>query len=93
MQWSPQKNKRGRALYSSHPDLTVRFVKESSLQPRELFPDIDHMDVAVRQETLSSCHGQPTLLQLPVVPSYALTVHKTQALSIKHRVNGCLEVA
>ena len=91
MQWSPQKNRRGRTLYSSHPDLSVRFVKESSLQKREMFPDIDHMDVAARQETLSSCHGQPTLLQLPVVPSYALTVHKTQALSIKHTVRGCLE--
>ena len=56
-----------------------------------MFPDNDHMDVAVKQETLSSCHGQPTLLQLPVVPSYALTAHKTQALSIKHTVRGFLE--
>jgi len=91
MQWSPQKNQRGRALYSSHPELSVRFVKESSLRKREMFPDIDHMDVAVRQETLSCFQGQPTMLQLPVVPSYALTVHKTQALSIKHTVRGCLE--
>ena len=30
-------------------------------------------------------------MQLPLVPSYALTVHKTQALSIKHPVRGCLE--
>jgi hypothetical protein len=29
------------------------------------------------------------MLQLPLVPAYALTVHKTQALSIKHLVLGC----
>ncbi len=28
---------------------------------------------------------------MPVVPSYALTVHKTQAMSIKHIVLGSLE--
>ena len=91
MQWSPERSQRGKALYSSHPELSVRFVKESSLRKREMFPDIDHMDVPVRQETLSSILGQPALLQLPVVPSYALTVHKTQALSIRHIVRGCLE--
>ena len=31
------------------------------------------------------------LLQLPIVPAYALTTHKTQALSIPHRVYGSLE--
>ena len=31
------------------------------------------------------------MLQLSVVPAYALTIHKTQALSIKHVVCGCLE--
>ena len=91
MQWSPEKTQRKKALYSNHPELSARFVKESSLHKREMLPDIDHMDVAVRQETLSSTHGQPALLQLPLVPSYALTVHKTQALSIKHVVRGCLE--
>ena len=44
-----------------------------------------------RQETITSIRGEPVLLQLPVVPCYALTVHKTQALSIKHLVLGCLE--
>ena len=61
------------------------------MQKREMFPDIDTMDVTCRQETLSLVQGQPCMLQLPVVPSYALTVHKTQALSIKHLVLGCLE--
>ena len=31
------------------------------------------------------------MLQLPLAPAYSLTVHKTQALSIKHLVLGCLE--
>ena len=53
--------------------------------------DLDHVDVTARQETLTACQGQPVLVQLPLVPSYALTVHKTQALSIKHAVRGCLE--
>ena len=91
MYWVPEKNQRGKALYSSHPELSVRFVKEASLQKREMFPDIDHVDVPARHETLASVQGQPVLLQIPLVPSYALTVHKTQALSIKHIVRGCLE--
>jgi len=93
MYWNPQRTEKGKALYSSHPELLARVVKESALQKREMFPDVDHIDVTARQETLSSFQGQPALLQLPIVPSYALTVHKTQALSIKHIVRGCLEGA
>ena len=33
---------------------------------------------------MSNVLGQPVQIQLGVVPCYALTVHKTQALSIKH---------
>ena len=35
--------------------------------------------------------GEPVMLQLSIVPAYALTIHKTQALSIKHIVRGSLE--
>ena len=42
-------------------------------------PDLDHVDVTARQESLTACQGQPVVVQLPLVPSYALTVHKTQA--------------
>ena len=49
------------------------------------------MDIRVRQETLITMPGQPVLVQLPLIPAYALTVHKTQALSIKHIVRGCIE--
>ena len=31
------------------------------------------------------------MLQLPVQPAYALSIHKVQALTIRHTVNGCLE--
>ncbi len=54
-------------------------------------PEVHFLDLCARHETMAAIQGQPVLLQLPVVPAYALTVHKTQALSIKHRVNGCLE--
>ena len=89
--WHPEKAQRRKALYATHPELLARFAKESAMQKREMFPDIDTMDVTCRQETLSRVQGQPCMLQLPIVPGYALTVHKTQALSIKHLVLGCLE--
>ena len=40
-------------------------------------PDIDHMDIGARQENLA-VRGEPIMLQLCVVPAYALTIHKTQ---------------
>ena len=57
------------------------------MKKRVLFPDIDHLDLQVRQESLKA-RGEPCMLQLCVVPAYALTIHKTQALSIKHLVLG-----
>ena len=93
MYWNPPSTEKGKSLYSSRPELLARFVKESALHKREMFPDIDHIDVTARQETLASVPGQPSLLQLPIVPAYALTVHKTQALSMKGVVRGCLEGA
>ena len=88
--WSPGSIDSKKALPSSNPELLVRFAKETSVNKAELFPDIDTLDVVARQETLKF-RRQPQMLQLPLVPAYALTIHKTQALSIKHRVNGCLE--
>ena len=49
-------------------------MKESSLKKEELLADIDHMDIQVRQETLTNVQGQPVLVQLPIIPCYALTV-------------------
>ena len=68
-----------KAVVASHPGLCARFVKETALQKRgALLPDIDMIDCAVRQENLKIA-GEPIMLQLPLQPSYALTVHKTQA--------------
>ena len=88
--WNPGSIDSKKALPSSNPELLVRFAKEASVTKSELFPDIDTLDVVARQEALKA-RGEPQMLQLPLVPAYALTIHKTQALSIKHRVNGCLE--
>ena len=51
----------------------------------------DFIDVIPRQETLPAVSGHPVLLQLPLVPCYALTVHKVQSLSMTDIVRGCLE--
>ena len=91
MQWTPERVENKKALPASFPNLLVRFVKEASLQKKEMFPDVDYMDVTVRQETMMHVRGEPVLVQIPVVPCNALTIHKTQALSIKHDVFGCLE--
>ena len=55
-----------------------------------MLPALHFMDVGARQENLA-VKGEPIMLQLPLAPAYGLTVHKTQALSIKHLVIGCLE--
>ncbi len=91
LHWYPASVLTKKALPSSHPELLVRFAKESALKKSEMYPDMDHMDVTARQETLVNVIGQPVVLQAPIVPSYALTVHKVQALSISHIVRGCLE--
>ena len=88
--WYPESVASNKALPASFHDLLVRFVKESALSKREMFPDVDHMDITARQESLT-IRGDAILLQIPLVPAYALTVHKTQALSIKHLVLGCVE--
>ena len=91
MYWHPKKTENQRlALPASHPDIMARFLKETSVNKQELFPDVDHIDVQVRPETLRS-RDEPVILQLPLVPCYALTIHKTQSLSVKHIVRGCLE--
>ena len=80
-----------KALPSSHPELIARFLKESSVSKQNLYPDIDHIDLQVRQENLQ-VRGDPVMLQLSVTPCYALTIHKTQALSIRRAFvdSGCI---
>ena len=68
-----------KAVPASHPGVCARFVKETALQKQSaLLPDIDMIDCTVKQEPLKIAAG-PIMLQLPLQPSYALTVHKTQA--------------
>ena len=76
---------------SFHEDVGARFIREASLIKREMVADVDHIDIGPRQETLVGIPGNYALEQLPIVPAYGLTVHKSQALSIKHEVLGCLE--
>ena len=91
LHWHPGSTEsKRRALPAYCSDLLARFCKESSLSKQEMLPDMDFMDLGARQETLN-IRGEPILLQLCVVPAYALTIHKTQALSIKHLVLGSLE--
>ena len=91
LHWHPgsTENKR-RAIPAYNPDLLARFCKESALSTAHMLPELHFMDVGARQENLA-VKGEPIMLQLPLAPAYALTVHKTQALSIKHLVIGCLE--
>jgi hypothetical protein len=121
LSWTPASVESGKALSAGHPELHARFAKESSMSRPSMLPEVDFLDLNVRQETIGNVQGQPVLLQLPLagcsdgerllfalqtawerrggtnaspvwqVPSYALTVHKTQALSIRHRVDGSLE--
>jgi len=92
LHWHPEEAcTKGKAVSATHPEILVRFAKESAIKKSEMVPDIDHMDVTVRQETLTTVLGWPVLLQVPLIPCYALTVHKTQALSIRHTVRGSLE--
>ena len=74
MSWNPSKISSKKAVLASHPELTARFVKETSLGKAELYPDIDHMDLIVRQESLPMVAGHPVMLQMCTVPAYALTV-------------------
>ena len=69
--YPPATTERRKALPAYCPDLLARFCKETSKQKQEMLPDVDHMDIGVRQENLQ-VRGEPIMLQLCVVPSYAL---------------------
>ena len=79
LQWQPDRDvadKRDqKALLASHPDLQARFLRESALRKESLLADIDFLDVTIRSEIMPSVQGAPAMMQLPLIPSYALTVH------------------
>lgn len=81
--WYPDKLETTRKIVTAAcPGLMCRFVKEASVAKSSYQADIDFIDVTVRQETMSNVPQQPVQLQLGVVPAYALTIHKVQALSL-----------
>ena len=54
----------------------------------ELVADVDFIDVATRQENLTTIPGMPVMVQMPLQPCYGLTIHKTQALSTVDGANA-----
>ena len=85
MYWTPSKVDGNRPIPSSHPELMARFVKESSLTAKtELLPDVDFIDVSVRNETIQAMSGEPVLVQLPLAPCYGLTVLAKKTIIQEH---------
>ena len=76
LQWQPDRDAADKkALLASHPDLQARFLRESALRKESLLADIDFLDVTIRSEIMPSVQGAPAMMQLPLIPAYALTVH------------------
>ena len=75
------------------PEVQARFYHEASNQSsKEYFlPNVDSIDVVPRKEVAGTARGQPSMLQLTLQPVYCLSIHKVQALTIRHNVDGCLE--
>jgi len=59
MSWHPSKISNKKVILASHPELTARFLKETSKGKTEFYPEIDFMDLIVRQETLPFVAGHP----------------------------------
>jgi hypothetical protein len=89
--WQPGSVEKGKALLANHPQLSVRFVKESALQKREFVTEVDTMEIPARPENLTGPGAGTAMVQVPVLPADALTTHKVQSLTISHSVRACLE--
>ena len=96
--WGPEASEsydrnRQRSVLANVPDVQVRFYKETSFHSdkKHFLPEVDFLDVVPRREVVSGARGQPSMLQIQLVPAYALTIHKVQALTIRAQVLGCLE--
>ena len=74
LHWHPEATASLRkALPAYCTELSARFCKEGALSKVEMMPDMDFMDLGARLESLN-IRGEPVLLQLCMVPAYALTV-------------------
>jgi hypothetical protein len=80
-------------IKATDPELVARFLREEALGEHKPIPGEHYMDVYKKLETvdMKSRGSKPVLVQLPLLPAYAMTVHKGQSLSIMHVVHGCLE--
>ena len=86
--WEPAGG-RGRKWLPAHDDrVCARFCHEGSLEQRVRAPGIDYLDVQARWE---SAPHESVMIQLPLVPAYALSIHKVQSLTMRNAVLGCLE--
>ena len=94
--WSPEVDVDGtrvRSVRASDPGVQARFHHEASYQSSKQYflPNVDFVDVEQRKEVVASARGKPSMLQLAFQPAYCSTIHKAQALTIRHNVHGCLE--
>ena len=89
----PSGGLRKQTVLANVPEVQVRFLHEASASSSKahFLPLVDFLDVEPRKETVPTAKGKPWMLQLQVQPAYGLTIHKVQALTIRHVVNGCLE--
>ncbi len=88
MFWHPGATESKRqCLPASHPELMARFVKESSLARVELLPDIDHMDLEARHETLHM-KGEPVMVQTVEGQNIASFVPRLFCLQIYMPLNN-----
>ena len=72
LHWGPAVDHK-KAVPASHPEISARFVKETAVSKPDWLPDIDMIDCPIREERMR-CSGSPMMLQLPLVPSYVLTL-------------------
>ena len=80
-------------MRASAPGVQACFYYEASYQSASQYfiPNIDFIDMEPRKEVIPSARGKPSMPQLPFQPAYCSTIHKVQALTIRHDVHGCLE--
>ena len=94
--WSPEvnsTNERVKHVRANVPEVQARFYHEASYHSNKKYflPQVDFIDIEPRKEVVATARGKPSMLQLTIQPAYCLTIHKVQALTIRHDVNGCLE--
>ena len=96
VRWSPENSISGvpvKSVRANAPEVQAWFYHETSYQSskRYFLPQVDFLDVEPKKEVVATAKGKPSMLQLTLQPGYCLSIHKVQALTIRHDVHGCLE--